>query len=135
MMRLSAGKVAIILSKVRSAGLAEEATDLESHLETVGSEDLLLSHLQAMTESTTRSALAEQATAAVLESWKPIIMKSADALAKFADVEERRMKLEEREFDERKAETGLKYQHVIAPIVAAFAGILSTIAAFYFATN
>lgn len=126
--RLTTGQVATLLERVRTRGMEDEAGKLAGHLESLGTEAVLIDHLAL-------SAAAQQRAAQVLERIEQPYRTSLELLARFVQVEERKMKLEEAQAklagEDRAAarETSrealhLRYQHIIVPVVSALAAYL-----------
>ena len=103
---------------MRQAGLGAEADEIQSHLDEVGSEERLL-------EVMMRATAAQEATKGILESWRPIIEAATLAVQRLSKAEEKRATLEERAINDASEARGLRYQHIIAPIVTTIAGILA----------
>jgi hypothetical protein len=136
-MRLKPADVAILLERLRGDH-PSEVEALTSHIESLGTEDALLSLVREMIESKEQSRAAEEATAKVLESWRPIMVAVEQALTRMAAEESRRNDLKERELnrldklDEQKGENrNLALQHVVIPIVSAICSAALTAAAFF----
>jgi len=144
--RLSVGQVAILLERVRSAGMQSEADQISAHIDQLTEENKFLEHIQTVAAHIAQSTLAEQATASILEGWKTIFTASAVALQALADVEMRKVSLDENKYQHgldlekeglvsERQTVNLRYVHIWGPIVVALTGVISAAAAYYFATG
>ena len=147
MQRLTPGKVAVIIERIRASGSAA-ATDadlLAEHIDALAGENKFLEHFQRMTEVTSQSLAAESATRDAIAGMQPVLATAITAFDRRTRVEERRIALEEAaaKRDEaseaaaakrEEAAAERKYQHIIGPIVAAIVTFVATASAFYFAT-
>jgi len=121
-MRMSVARVAIMLERVRHAGMEEEADALRAHLDSSASDD-------KMVDAMIQSARAQEVMNVTLAAWKPTIDGSNMALTRMADVEARRLEMETEDREDRRAGRDLRYQHIIVPIVAALGGAFTAWAA------
>lgn len=133
MSRLGVGQVAVILERVRTAGLNTEADSLSAHIDALAGEDRLIEHLQLVATHIAKSTASEDATRQMLMGFQPTIQASANALDRLVKVEERRMLVEEKQAEAEATVTTLRYVHIWGPIVGAVGGAITTAAAFYFA--
>tara|TARA_R110000824_G_scaffold73438_4_gene187084 strand:+ start:1883 stop:2305 length:423 start_codon:yes stop_codon:yes gene_type:complete len=138
MSRLKPSEIAVILERMRKE-YPNEIEKIEEHIDSVETEDALLSVVREMIESKEQSKAAEAETARILNSWKPTMDASAAALGKLAEEEGRRNDLKKRELDRQDkldeqgdALTQLKYHHVVVPIVTAITGAFAAWAALAF---
>jgi len=138
MPRLKPAEIAVILERIR-AEFPTEVGALEAHIDSVDTEDALLSVVREMIESKEQSKAAEMETARILNSWKPTLDASAAALAKLAEEERRRNDLKKRELDRQERIDTQKHevkkirlQQILVPIATAIAGAIAAGAAFYF---
>lgn len=150
MARLTAGQTALILDRLKKAGLTAEADQLEQHIDALTSENRLLDQLQQVTAATVRSAEAESATASALKSFEVVVARAVSVLDRNVRIEERRIALDEaqalREAEADKRAAALeatqatnrwklletRYTVVWGPIIVALTAAISAAAGWYF---